>query len=156
MTVQQKLQELGLSLPDVSKPGGNYVSVNIRGNIAYIAIQLPKLGDHWIYKGRIGTELTNEEGYKAMQLCALNVLAHINKSIGFDNIAGINHMDAYYQASDDWADESPKLVDGASDLFVNVLGDKGKHSRAIFGVAKLPRNFCAGITCSVTIKEQKS
>ena len=155
MTIQQKIKELGLSLPEVSKPGGNYISVNIRGNVAYIAIQLPKQGDNWIYKGRIGAELNTEEGYKAMQLCALNVLAHIHKSIGFENVVGINHLDAYFQAANDW-DESPKIVDGASDLFVNVLGDKGKHSRAIFGVDKLPRNFSVGITCSLTIAKDKT
>ena len=155
MTIQKKLNELGLTLPEPSKPGGNYVSVNIRDNIAYIAIQLPKDGDNWIYKGRIGAELTTEEGYKAMQLCALNVLAHIHKSIGLENVVGMNHLDAYFQAIDGW-DESPKIVDGASDLFVHVLGDKGKHSRAIFGVAKLPRNFSAGITCSLTITKNKT
>jgi len=155
MTIQNKLNELGLTLPVPSKPGGNYVSVNIRENTAYIAIQLPKNGDQWIYKGRIGAELTTEEGYRAMQLCALNVLAHINKSIGFENVVGINHVDAYYQAAGDW-DESPKVVDGASDLFVHVLGDKGKHSRAIFGVDKLPRDFSAGITCSLTIVKGKT
>ena len=155
MTIQKKISELGLNLPEPSKPGGNYVAVNIRDNVAYIAIQLPKDGDNWKYKGRIGEELTTEEGYKAMQLCALNVLAHINESIGFDNIVGMNHLDAYFQAVDGW-DESPKIVDGASDLFVSVLGDKGKHSRAIFGVAKLPRNFSAGITCSLTITRTKT
>ena len=150
MTIQEKVQELGLTLPEPTKPGGNYVSVNIRGNIAYIAIQFPKQGDNWIYKGRLGAELTSEDGYKAMQLCALNVLAHINKSIGIDNLVGMNHMDAYFQATDAW-DDSPKVVDGASDLFVNVLAEKGKHSRAIFGVDKLPRNFAVGIACTFTI-----
>jgi enamine deaminase RidA (YjgF/YER057c/UK114 family) len=150
MTTQEQLNKLGLTLPEPSKPGGNYVPVNIRSNIAYIAIQLPKQGDNWIYKGRLGEELTTEDGYKAMQLCALNVLSHIDKSIGFDNIVGMNHLDAYFQAANDW-DESPKIVDGASDLFVNVFGDKGKHSRAIFGVDTLPRNFSVGITCSFTI-----
>jgi len=150
MTIQQQLDKLGLTLPEAPKPGGNYLSVNIRGNIAYIAIQLPKLGDNWIYKGRLGEELTSEDGYKAMQLCALNVLAHIKKSIGFENVVGLNHIDAYYQAGEDW-DDAPKIVDGASDLFVNVLGEKGRHSRAIFGVHKLPRNFSVGVTCSLTI-----
>jgi len=154
MTIQQQLDKLGLTLPEAPKPGGNYLSVNIRGNIAYIAIQLPKLGDNWIYKGRIGDELTTEDGYKAMQLCGLNVLAHINKSIGFENVVGLNHIDAYYQAGEDW-DDAPKIVDGASDLFVNVLGEKGRHSRAIFGVHKLPRNFSVGVTCSLTITEIK-
>ena len=154
MTIQQQLDKLGLALPEAPKPGGNYLSVNIRGNIAYIAIQLPKLGDNWIYKGRLGEELTSEDGYKAMQLCALNVLAHIKKSIGFENVVGLNHIDAYYQAGEDW-DDAPKIVDGASDLFVNVLGEKGRHSRAIFGVHRLPRNFSVGVTCSLTITKIK-
>jgi hypothetical protein len=151
MTIQQKLNELGLTLPPVSKPGGNYVAVNVRDNIAYIAIQLPKQGDNWIYKGRVGAELTTIDGYNAMQLCALNVLAHIENSIGWDNVVGLNHVDAYFQAADSW-DDSPKIVDGASDLFVNVFGERGKHSRAIFGVEKMARNFSVGITCSWTIK----
>ncbi len=152
-TISDLVRELGHELPIASKPGGNYVSVNIRQNIAFIAIQLPKLGDDWIYKGRIGQELTSEDGYKAFQLCALNVLAHIEKSIGLDKLIGLNHMDAYYQADGEW-DDGPNVVDGASDLFVKVLGDKGLHSRAIFGVDRLPRNFAAGITCSLTIKTE--
>jgi len=111
---------------------------------------LPKDGENWIYKGRLGIELTTEDGYKAFQLCALNVLAHIEKSIGLDKLIGLNHMDAYFQAGKEW-DESPKIVDGASDLFVKVLGEKGLHSRAIFGVEKLPRNFSVGISCTLTI-----
>ncbi len=85
-----------------------------------------------------------------MQLCALNVLAHIQASIGLENLEGLNHLDAYYQVGDNW-DEAPKIVDGASDLFVNVLGEKGRHSRAIFGVDKLPGNYAVGISCSLTL-----
>lgn len=154
MNIDQILKEKGLALPDVSKPGGNYVSVNIRGNIAYLAIQFPKHGDDWLYKGRLGAELTTEDGYKAMRLCALNVLAHIDKSIGLDNLVGLNHLDAYFQADNNW-DDSPKVVDGASDLFVEVLADKGRHSRAIFGVERLPRNFAVGLACSLTTKGQQ-
>lgn len=86
-----------------------------------------------------------------MELCALNVLAQVDKKIGFDQIAGLNHIDAYFQSGKDW-DDSPLVVNGASDLFVKVLEEKGKHSRAIFGVEKLPRNFSVGLTSSFTIK----
>ena len=154
MTIHERILGLGLTLPEPSKPGGNYVSVNIRENIAYVAVQFPKQGNVFKYQGKLGAELTTEDGYMAAQLCALNVLSHISKSVGFENITGLNHLDAYYLADKDW-EESPKIVDGASDLFVNVLGDKGKHSRAIFGVEKLPRNFCVGITCSFTILKPK-
>jgi len=146
------LKTIGLELPNVSTPGGSYVSVNIRENIAYIAIQFPILNEEFKFQGRLGNEISTEDGYKAMQLCALNVLAQVNKKIGFDKVVGLNHIDAYFQSGKDW-DESPKVVNGASDLFVKVLKEKGKHSRAIFGVEKLPRNFSVGLTASLTIKK---
>ena len=140
MNPKGNLKELGLKLPDASTPGGSYVSVNIRENIAYIAIQFPILNDEFKYQGRLGNEISTEDGFKAMELCALNVLAQVDKKIGFDKIVGLNHIDAYFQSGADW-DDSPIVVNGASDLFVKVLEEKGKHSRAIFGVEKLPRNF---------------
>lgn len=149
MNISQKLKELNLDLPEVSTPGGNYQSVNMRGQIAYIAIQFPILNEKFLYQGILGKDLTIEDGSKAMQLCALNVIAQINQKIGFEHILGLNHMDAYYVAADTW-DEAPKIVNGASDLFIHVLGEKGNHSRAIMGVHNLPRGFCAGITTSFT------
>ncbi|WP_226294425.1 RidA family protein [Aquimarina algicola] len=149
---KKNLTKLGLQLPNVSTPGGNYVSVNIRENIAYVAIQFPILNEEYLHQGRLGNEITTEQGYKAMELCALNVLAQMDKKVGFDNIIGLNHIDAYFQSSEDW-DESPKVVNGASNLFVKVLEEKGEHSRSIFGVHKLPRNFSVGLTTSFTIKK---
>lgn len=146
-----KLKELGLQLPAVSTPGGSYVSVNVRGNIAYIAIQFPIQNEEYLYQGRLGHDLTTEEGVKAMELCALNVIAQVNNKVGFENIIGLNHIDAYFQAADNW-DDSPIIVNGASDLFLKVLGERGVHSRAIFGVDKLPRNFSSGLTATFTVK----
>lgn len=151
MTIHNQLDKLGLTLPEISAPGGNYVSVNIRNNIAYIAIQFPILNGEYLYQGRLGHELTTEAGCKAMELSALNVLAQIHEKIGFDNLVGLNHIDAYFQSATGW-DDSPKVVNGASDLFVNVLDEKGRHSRAIFGVQSLPRNFSVGLTATCTVK----
>jgi len=154
MNPLDNLKELKLALPEVSTPGGNYVSVNIRENIAYLAIQFPITGKEYLYQGRLGDEVSTDAGYKAMEMCALNVLAQINAKIGFDNIIGLNHIDAYFQSAENW-DDSPIVVNGASDLFVKVLGDKGTHSRAIFGVDRLPKNFSVGLTASFTIKTSK-
>ena len=151
MILIDNLTKHKLELPEVTTPGGSYVSVNIRGNIAYVSIQFPIKNGDYLYQGKLGKELSTEDGYKAMELCALNVLAQINAKVGFENVIGLNHIDAYYQSSENW-DDSPKVVNGASDLFVKVLGDKGIHSRAIFGVDKLPRNFSVGLTCTFTIK----
>lgn len=151
MNPKENLIKLGLKLPDVSTPGGSYVSVNIRDNIAYIAIQFPILNEEYKYQGRLGNEISTEDGFKAMELCALNVLAQVDKQIGFEKIVGLNHIDAYFQSGADW-DDSPIVVNGASDLFVKVLEEKGVHSRSIFGVEKLPRNFSVGLTTSFTLK----
>ncbi|MBV6646577.1 MAG: RidA family protein [Cyclobacteriaceae bacterium] len=152
MDIIKKLEEINLSLPEISTPGGNYVSVNVRGDIAYVAIQFPIENGEYHYQGRLGAELTTEDGYKAMQLCALNVLAQIEKKVGFENVEGLNHADAYFQAIGNW-DDSPQVVNGASDLFVKVLAEKGTHSRAIFGVDRLPRNFAVGLTTSWSLLE---
>jgi enamine deaminase RidA (YjgF/YER057c/UK114 family) len=151
MKPKENLSKLNLKLPKVSKPGGNYVSVNIRENIAYLAVQFPILNEEFLYQGRLGSDISTEQDYKAMEICALNVLAQVEQKIGFDKIVGLNHIDAYYRSSKDW-DDSPTVVNGASDLFVKVLEEKGKHSRAIFGVERLPRDFSVGITASFTIK----
>ena len=79
MTPEEKLEKLGYVLPGVSTPGGNYVSVNIRENIAYVAIQFPILNEAYLYQGRLGNDISTEQGYRAMELCALNVLAQIDK-----------------------------------------------------------------------------
>lgn len=150
MDIEQKLQELGLELLEASTPGGAYTSVNVRGNVVYVAIQFPIKNGEYLYQGRLGDEITTDDGYKAMQLAALNVITQVEFKVGFDKIEGLNHIDVYYQSNDTW-DDAPKVVDGASELFANVLGEKGTHSRAIFGVYKLPRNFCVGLTASFTL-----
>ena len=121
--------------------------------MAYVAIQFPIVNEAYLYQGRLGEDLSTEEGYKAMELCALNVLAQMDKKVGFEKIVGLNHIDAYFQSGTDW-DDSPIVVNGASDLFVKILEERGQHSRAIFGVERLPRNFCVGLTASFTIKHE--
>ena len=152
MNLRDNLTKFKLELPEVSTPGGSYVSVNVRGDIAYIAIQFPINNEEYLYQGRLGKEITTKDGYKAMELCALNVIAQTHDKVGFENVIGLNHMDAYFQADENW-DDSPEVVNGASDLFVNILEEKGVHTRAIFGVEKLPKNFCVGLTCTFTIKK---
>lgn len=151
MKIEERVKEMGLELPPATNPGGNYVSVNVRGKIAYVAIQFPIRNGEFFYLGRLGKDLSLDDGYQAMQLTALNVIAQIQEKVGFEQIEGLNHIDAYYQSYGEW-DDAPKVVNGASDLFVNLLGDRGQHSRAIFGVEALPRNFSVGLTCTFTIK----
>ncbi len=151
MSIEKNIEKFNLTLPKISTPGGSYTSVNVRGNIAYIAIQFPIWNEEYQYQGRLGEEVNTNEGYKAMELCALNVLAQVNAKIDFDSVIGLNHIDVYFQSGTNW-DDSPIVANGASDLFVKLLEEKGTHSRAIFGVEKLPRNFSVGLTASFTLK----
>lgn len=148
--VYAKLKEMGIEIVEPPKPGGSYSSVNIRGNIAYVAIQFPKKADQFYFTGRLGKELNLKEGYKAASLTANNVLMQIGKYVGFDSIAGLNHLDIYYQAYGPW-DEAPQMADGASNLLTQVLGSQGNHSRSLVGVERLPKNFCIGIVSSFTL-----
>lgn len=152
MNIKDRLLQLGLQLPEVAKPGGNYSTVNIRRGIVYIAIQFPKWNGDFLYQGVLGKELNTEDGYKAMQVCALNVLAQIHPLKELNENLELNHIEAIYRSIDSW-DEAPKIADGASDLFIKVLENKGNHTRSIFGVSQLPKNFCVGLTCSFSLQQ---
>ncbi len=149
--IEENLKKAGLRLTDPPSPGGSYVSVNTRGNIAFVAIQFPIKENEFLYQGRLGESIDTVEGYEAAKLCTLNILSQLNKHVGFDNIIGLNHLDIYYQQSQNW-DEGPKVADGASELFVTILESRGLHTRSICGVQNLPKNFCVGNTSSFTIK----
>lgn len=144
MNLEEKIKSLNLDLPPLSVPGGNYKSLLVRGTNGFIAIQFPKFGTTYT-TGKLGEDLDTGQGYLAAQLCALNAIGHILASKIPLNKITLNHFDGSYQAFDKW-DEAPRVFDGASDLLVNLFGENGYHTRAIFGVERLPRNFPVGIT----------
>ena len=145
-----KLLSSGISQRSVPNPGGSYVAVNVRGITAYVAIQFPIDKGDLHFAGKLGAEVSTIEGYQAARIAAMNVLGQIDKHLGFEQIEGLNHIDIYYTASSDWND-APKAADGASDLFLEIMGDAGKHTRAIFGVERLPNFSCIAVTASFTI-----
>lgn len=149
-SLERRLRALGLTLPRASTPGGAYESLIVRGDVAYVAIQFPIRDGEYLYRGRLGAEVSSEGGREAMRLCALNVLAQFAAKLEGRRLLGLNRLDAYYVATDDW-DEAARVVDAASELFREVLGEAGAHTRAIFGVAHLPRDFCVGLTASATL-----
>ena len=150
--ITDKLKSLGVTFGAVPQPGGSYVAVNIRGNIAYVAIQFPIKDSQFFFLGRLGNEVTTEQGYEAAKMAATNVLLQIDKFVGYEKIVGLNHADIYYQVYNTW-DDGPQVANGASDLFLKVLGDRGQHTRAILGVDRLPKNHSVALVTSFTIKE---
>ena|SRR5678815_5185755 len=152
MSILQKLLDIGTDVNDIPKPGGSYIALNVRGTIATVAIQLPIHQKNFLYRGTLGKDITTEDGYKAARICAINVLKQVQHYLKDDDLVGLNHVDIMYQCSETW-DEAPAVANGASDLFLQVLGEKGKHTRSIAGVHRLPRGFSVAIVANFTVKK---
>ncbi|WP_233849250.1 RidA family protein [Paraburkholderia sp. HD33-4] len=140
MSVQQKLAELGLELPTPPQPLGSYTAVSEAGNLLFISGQVPLSNGKMVYTGRVGDTLTLEQGRKAAQLAALNALAQISRHLGgFERLHHIVRVEGHVSSADGFFDQ-PAVVDGASDLFAAVLGDKAGHARSAFSHSQGPAN----------------
>lgn len=152
MSLLQKLIDAGTDVNDVPTPGGSYIALNIRDTIATVAIQSPIDRKKFLYTGILGRDITTEEGYQAARICAINVLKQVHRYVKETDLVGLNHVDIMYQCTQEW-DDGPEIANGASDLFLLVLGEKGKHTRSISGVFRLPRHFCVAIVASFTVRQ---
>lgn len=138
--IEARLNELGLELPDAPTPVANYVPALLAGNLLFVSGQIAKAGDGHIVTGSVGSDLTVEDGQKAARLCALNILAQAKAALGsLDRIAQVVRLTGFVNAGAGFADH-PKVINGASDLMVEVLGEKGRHTRAAVGASGLPGN----------------
>jgi enamine deaminase RidA (YjgF/YER057c/UK114 family) len=148
--IEARLQELGIVLPELPASGGNYVPAKTVGHMVYLAgvISTNPAG---IITGTVGLDRTIEEGYAAARACALTQLAVLRRHLGsLDAIKSIVGVNGYVNAVPGFAD-SPKVVNGASDLFVEILGEAGRHVRAAIGVSALPRNALVELQITVEV-----
>jgi len=139
--VENRLAELGLALPtELPPPAGAYEPFRLINGWGSLAAQVPGYGPEAPH-GRIGAELTFDQGRVAARICALNALARLRQALGgFERLVGLHHLAGYVASSDDFLDQ-PGILDGASELLVAALGDRGKHSRSAYGPSRLPRNI---------------
>jgi enamine deaminase RidA (YjgF/YER057c/UK114 family) len=136
--VEARLKALGIVLPAAPNPVANYVPSFLADNLLFISGQISKGADGSIVKGRLGAELNVEQGREAARLSALAILAQAKAAVGdLDRIAHVVRLTGFVAATPDFVDH-PQVVNGASDLMVEVLGDSGRHTRAAVGVASLP------------------
>ena len=148
---EARLQELGIVLPQPPEAGGNYVPAKTLGRIVYLAGVI-SIGPHGVIEGTVGLNRSVEEGYVAAKSCALTQLAVLKRHLGsLDAVKQIISVNGYVNAVPGFAD-SPKVINGASDLFVELLGDAGRHVRAAIGVSALPRN--ALVELQVTVESE--
>jgi enamine deaminase RidA (YjgF/YER057c/UK114 family) len=132
-----RLAELGLDLPPVSPPKGSYVPAVRSGRLVYVSGQIPMTGGELITSGKVGSDVTPERARELCRMCALASLAAIDAVAGLDGLVRIVKVVGFVASAEGFTDQ-PYVVDGASDLFVEVLGDAGRHARSAVGVAGLP------------------
>lgn len=136
--IAARLRELGLELPPAPAPVANYVPYLQVGNLIYISGQISKAGDGTLIAGRVGDTISVEQGVEAAKVCALNLLAQAQAAAGdLNRIAQVVRLTGFVNAGPDFT-YHPKVINGASDLMVAVLGDNGRHTRAAVGVSGLP------------------
>ena len=139
MSHSESLKKLGIELPNAPAPVGAYVAFKKAGNLIFISGQLPIGKDGKPIKGKIGKELSLEDGQEAAKFCAINILAQAKKAVGGDinKIKNCIKITGFVNSSDDFIDQ-PKVINPASELLSTVLGDGGKHARAAVSTNSLP------------------
>ena len=135
---ESRLAEIGLALPAPPAAAGSYVPSVRTGNLLYCAGTLPMIDGKLTHTGQVGREQTVQDGAKAAENCALNTLANVKAALGsLDRVGRIVFVSGFVNAVDGFAD-SPAVINGASDLFVRVFGEAGRHARAAVAVNGLP------------------
>ena len=153
MEVETKLKEMGLELPPPGKPVANYVPAVRSGNLVFLSGHGPILKDGSLITGKVGADLTLEEGYQAARQVALVMLATLKEEIGdLDKVQRVVKLLGMVNCTSDFVDQS-KVINGASDLLVDVFGAKGKHARSAVGMNALPLNIAVEIEMIVAIKD---
>lgn len=151
--IDQKLTELGIELPEIHKPIANYVNSVRIGNIVYLSGKGPRKADGTFITGKVGQDLTIEEAQQAARLTGIIQLAALKEEIGnLDKVKRIVKVFGMVNCTNDFTDQ-PKVINGFSDLMVEVFGEKGKHARSAVGMNSLPANIPVEIEMIVEIEE---
>lgn len=147
---EARLRALGIVLPEVPVSGGNYLAARTTGHLVYLAGVISTNAEG-VITGTVGVDRTIEDGYAAARACALTQLAVLQRHLGsLDAVKNIVSVNGYVNAVAGFAD-TPKVINGASDLLVEILGEAGKHARAAIGVSALPRNALVEVQMVVEV-----
>jgi len=153
--VDDKIKELGLEIPETPKPVAAYVPAILVDGFVFTAGQLPSYKGELKYFGKVGRELTEDDGKKAAELSALNCLAAIKSVIGdLNKIQQIMKVTVFVNSAEGFTNQ-PQVANGASELLEKIFGEKGRHARSAVGVNELPRNGAVEIEmiCKIKVKE---
>ena len=149
--IEDRLAQLGITLPPLPQPMANYVPFTVADNLLYVSGQGPKTkeGD-WI-RGQVGKDLTVQQGYDAARLTGIQVLAVINGALGsLNRVKRILKVNGFVNSGPEFRDQ-PAVINGCSDLFVELLGDAGRHARSAIGVSSLPNGIAVEVEAVVDV-----
>ncbi len=150
--VEEKMKKMGFTLPETVKPLAAYIPAIRTGDYVYTSGQVPFSGGELKYSGKIGSDLSVEEGQKAAELCALNGLSAIKGVIGdLNKLEQIVKVTVFVNSADGFTDQ-PKVANGASEFLGKIFGDAGKHVRSAVGVNELPVNSAVEVEMIVKVK----
>ena len=152
MTIEAKLAELGLTLPEPAAPVAAYVPVAIVGGLAYVSGQVSMAGGKLI-KGRLGEDMTLDEGIAAARACGLMIVAQLKAALGGDlsRVERVVKLGAFVSSTPDFTDQ-PKVANGASELMVALFGEAGRHARSAVGVPVLPLGVAVEVDAIVSVR----
>ena len=152
MSIKNRLAELGISLPAVPEPMGNYVHAVRTGNLLFLSGKGPKKAEGGVSTGKVGADVTLEQGYQDARSVGITLLAVMENELGsLDGVKQVVKVLGMVNSAPDFTDH-PKVINGCSDLFVEVFGDKGRHARSAVGMAALPGNITVEIEVIVEVE----
>jgi enamine deaminase RidA (YjgF/YER057c/UK114 family) len=153
MSADQRLADLGLTLPTPAKPIGNYVPFRLAGNLLFLSGVGPRRADETMISGKVGTDLTVEEGYEAARLCGVNLLVNMIAAVGtLERIDTVLKVLGMVNAAPHFT-RHPNVINGCTDLFVEVLGEGGRPARSAVGMGSLPGNIAVEVEAIVLVKD---
>ena len=150
MNIVTRLSDMGIELPPAAAPVASYVPVVVHGGFAYVSGQLPFI-EGKLVTGKLGQDLSTERGIVAARACGLMILAQLEAADLLDRVARVVKLGGFVACTPDFTDQ-PKVANGASDLFVEVFGDAGKHARSAVGVPVLPLNAAVEVDAILALK----
>ena len=152
MSADQRLADLGLTMPAPPKPIGNYVPFRLAGNLLFLSGVGPRRADETNIIGKVGADLTVEQGYEAAKLCGLNLLVNMIAAVGtLERVDTVLKVFGMVNAVPDFT-QHPEVINGCTDLFVQVLGEAGRPARSAVGMGSLPRNIAVEVEAIVLVK----
>ena len=150
--IDARLQELGITLPEAAAPVANYVPYVVTGNLVFVSGQVTIENGEFKFVGKLGSDVSLEDGQAAAKLCATNIIAQLKSACGgdLDRVTRIVKLGGFVNSTPEFTDQ-PKVINGASDLMVEVFGDKGRHARAAVSAGSLPVGVAVEIDCVAEI-----